>query len=113
MAKAMERFGLEITRDQNGPTVAIRGELDAYTAPRLRKLTELLVDGSALKLVFDLSETTFVDSTGLGVLVGAARRARGQDMEVVLDRPTAAVFRVLEITGVSVAIPVRNPPGRV
>lgn len=110
MAKALEKFGLEITRDQDGPTVAIKGELDAFTAPRVRKLVDRLVDGSALKLVFDLRDTTFVDSTGLGALIGASRRAAERDMEVVLDRPSAHVFRVLELTGVSMTIPVRNPP---
>lgn len=84
--------------------------MDAYTAPRLRKLVELPIDGNALKLVFDLRDTTFVDSTVLGVLVGASRRAREQDMEVVLDGPSPAVCRVLELTGVSMTIPVRNPP---
>ncbi len=110
MAQTIEKFELEITRDYDGPRVAIAGELDAYTAPRLRKLVDLLVDGSALKLVFDLSKTKFIDSTGLGVLVVAARKARDEGMEVVLDSPTRSVFRVLELTGISANIPVRNPP---
>lgn len=110
MAKTMEKFSLGITRTEEGPRVAITGELDAYTAPRLRRLADLLIDGSGPKLVFDLTETAFVDSTGLGVLVGAARKARQEGMEAVIDSPSRAVYRVLDLTGICMTIPVRNPP---
>ena len=110
MAKTIERFSLGITRSDEGPRIEIKGELDAYTAPRLRRLVDLLVDGSSLKLVFDFTNTIFVDSTGLGVLVGAARKARDAGMEAVIDSPSPTVYRVLELTGISLVIPVRNPP---
>lgn len=110
MSSTLERFSLGITRSEEGPRVEISGELDAYTAPRLRKLVDLLIDGSALKLVFDLNNTVFIDSTALGVVVGAARKARNEGMEVVLDSPSRSVYRILELTGISLTIPVRNPP---
>jgi anti-anti-sigma factor len=69
-----------------------------------------LLDGSVSSVVVDLRATSFIDSTGLGVLVGAARKARSQDGQLTLDSPTRSVHRVLQITGLTLSIPVRNAP---
>lgn len=103
-------FDLHVAKDQDGPRVQISGELDAYTSPRLRALANELLGEPFFKLVFDLSNTTFVDSTALGVLVAIARKAREHGSELVLDSPCAPVYRVLETTGVAAAVPIRNAP---
>lgn len=103
-------FGVQVQSTGDETTVAVSGELDAYTAPQLRKLLDEMLDGSVASVVVDLRATSFIDSTGLGVLVGAARKARSQDGELVLDSPTRSVHRVLQITGLTLSIPVRNAP---
>ena len=103
-------FDLKVTSGDEETRVDVSGELDAYTAPQLRKLLDEVLDGTVNRVLVNLSGTSFIDSTGLGVLVGAARKARGQDGELVLDSPTHSVHRVLQITGLTLSIPVRNAP---
>ena len=81
--------------------VALRGELDFDEAPRLaRALDELRADGEC-DLVVDLSELTFIDSSGISVLVGAAKAAAAEGGTVVLVAPTPHVRRVFDIVNLS------------
>ena len=65
------------TRTVDDNTVLeVGGEVDVYTAPRLRERLVELVEGGARKVIVDLSRVEFLDSTGLGVLVGALKRLR-------------------------------------
>ena len=107
---ARSTFDLQVESAGDEATVAVSGELDAYTAPQLRKMLAEILDGSVTRVVVDLAATSFIDSTGLGVLVGAARKVRSQDGELVLESPVRSVHRVLQITGLTLSIPVRNAP---
>jgi anti-anti-sigma factor len=82
--------------------IVLRGEHDVYTVPALRgRLDEL--HGQSLDVLFDLSQTTFLDSSVLGALLAATETARAQqrDVAVVLgDPPTQAVARIFEVTGI-------------
>ncbi len=81
--------------------LAPSGELDLYVAPDLRRKVFDLVAGGVDRVVIDLLDVTFVDSTALGVLVELAKRVRmrGGSMTVICrDRN---ILRVLEITGLS------------
>jgi anti-anti-sigma factor len=79
--------------------VAPRGELDISTVPRFeRRLSEAL-DGGARRLVIDLRELEFMDSTGLTVLVRWGRRATQDGYEIALVRGEPRVHRLFEITG--------------
>lgn len=79
--------------------VEVRGEVDVYTAPRLRERLIEVVDGGARSVVVDLSRVDFLDSTGLGVLVGALKRLRlaGGELALVCDREK--LLKVFRITG--------------
>jgi len=94
---------LEITdADAAGDWTVVRasGELDVATAPQLReRLTTLIDDGGATRVVVDLEDVDFVDSTGLGVLVGALRRAREGGGEVRLVCTNHRILKVFEATG--------------
>jgi anti-sigma B factor antagonist len=87
-----------VTNFENGvPVVSAGGEVDVSTAPRLREqLAAVPVDAS--RVIVDLSDVTFLDSTGLGVLVAAWKKCReaGADLDLVVTRPQVA--KVLEIT---------------
>jgi anti-sigma B factor antagonist len=79
--------------------VAVAGEIDVYTSPRLRERLVTLVNGGATAIVVDLEQVDFIDSTGLGVLVGVLKRlrARGGTMSVVCRQE--GLLRVFRITG--------------
>ncbi|WP_285777562.1 STAS domain-containing protein [Microtetraspora sp. NBRC 13810] len=79
--------------------VAVAGEIDLYTAPRLQaEFTRLLEDGPA-RVVIDMSGVDFCDSTGMNVLLSALKRLkeRGGALEVAAPRP--AVRKILQVTG--------------
>ena len=78
--------------------VAVRGEADLHSAPELRDALATLIEDGADELVLDLSETTFVDSMMLGVLLGAMKRvrARGGHLRIVVAGQD--VRRIFEIT---------------
>ena len=94
-------LGLEVS-ERNGTTVlSVRGEVDVYTAPRLReKLVELVSEGR-YNLVVDLEAVDFLDSTGLGVLVGGLKRLRSHDGDLSLVCTQSRILKVFEITGLT------------
>jgi len=88
-------------RDPPAAVVALAGEHDAYTAERLEsELTALLDEG--LRIVVDLRDAEFIDSTTLGVLLGARLRAEQSSLGFALllpDRQYTQVHQILELTG--------------
>jgi anti-sigma B factor antagonist len=75
----------------------VGGEVDVYTAPVLRERLAQLIDGGARSVVVDLSRVDFLDSTGLGVLVGALKRLRaaGGGLSLVCTKePLLKIFRI-------------------
>jgi anti-sigma B factor antagonist len=85
--------------DAETQVVEVLGEADLYTAPELKERLLRLIEAGNKRLVVDLSEATFIDSTILGVLVGAIKRlqpAQGSVAIVSADEKTTALF---EITG--------------
>jgi anti-sigma B factor antagonist len=82
-----------------GATVlAVRGEADLHSAPRLRDAIATAIEDGAQELVLDLSETTFVDSMALGVLLGTMKRLRARGGHLRLVVPSAEIRRIFEIT---------------
>ena len=90
------------TRDHGGRTVVcVGGEIDVYTAPKLRdKITELVADGS-YHLVVDMSAVEFLDSTGLGVLVGGLKKVRTHDGSLELVCNQDRLLKIFRITGLA------------
>jgi anti-sigma B factor antagonist len=86
--------------DLDGWTVvAASGEIDVATAPALRDRLVELIEGGTTHLVVDLEDVAFIDSTGLGVLVGAARRARSAEGDVRLVCTNSRILKVFSATG--------------
>jgi anti-sigma B factor antagonist len=87
------------TSERDGWTVlSLSGEIDIATAPRVReRLYALLAEGKE-KLVVDLDDVGFLDSTGLGVLVGVLKRVRTQGGELRLVCTQPRIVKVFEIT---------------
>ena len=89
-------------RNRDGATiVTARGEVDVATAPALRDGLEEALDRDIGSVVVDLTGVTFIDSTGLGVLIGARRRCveAGRELRVVVAEPR--ILKVFEITGLT------------
>lgn len=77
--------------------ISVSGEVDVYTAPTLREHILNAINDGASTIVVDLSSVSFMDSTGLGVLVGGLKRLRQSDgsLHVVCDsEPVLKIFRV-------------------
>lgn len=87
--------------------IVLAGEVDIYTAPRFKESLLELLDAGACKLVVDLSAVTFIDSTALGVLIGALRRVNDAGGTMSLVVATPAVERVLAITGLDRVFTIR------
>ena len=100
-------FDISSERLSDGVVViALSGEVDLYTAPEFKQQLIEAVGEGAKHVVVDLSDTTFIDSTTLGVLVGGVRRLRekGGDLSLVCsDRNIAKIF---EITGLDKVFPI-------
>jgi anti-sigma B factor antagonist len=95
-------FNVSITRSTGQVVVRVTGELDARTAPDLRNRLVDLVEGQGnLDIVLDVSELSFIDSAGLGVLVAAARALQRRSGELTLMDPTTHVAKILHTTGVN------------
>jgi len=94
-------LAVDVARQNGAHTVTLKGELDLNSSPGLRDLLHELLDDGKGHLVIELSELSFVDSTGLGVLVGALKKARQGGGDIELSTPTPAIRKALEITGLT------------
>src|ERR1700722_8734236 len=95
-------LGLEV--DETRPpyaVLAVKGEVDVYTAPRLRERLADLVSQGKHRIVVDLDGVGFFDSTGLGVLVGGLKRVRSHEGDLTLVCTQARILKVFEITGLT------------
>jgi anti-sigma B factor antagonist len=81
--------------------IDVQGEIDIYTAPRLRELLIDLVSQGSYQLVVSLDEVGFLDSAGLGVLVGGLRRVRARDGSLDLVCTQQRILKILKITGLT------------
>jgi len=81
--------------------IAVSGEIDVYTAPRLREMLIRLVDEEKYHLIVDMEGVEFLDSTGLGVLVGGLKRVRSHDGGIDLVCTQGRILRIFRITGLS------------
>ena len=112
---------LNVHSDIPGFTViAVSGEIDVYTAPKLREKLISLADAGSFQLIVDMEGVEFLDSTGLGVLVGGLKRVRAQDGWIDLVCTQSRILRIFKITGlnkvfsiytsVPEAVAAHNPP---
>ena len=83
--------------------VGVLGEIDLFTAPEFKQRVAAPIDAGVRSVIVDLTETTFIDSSSLGVLIGAHRRlkARGGALTIVCaEESIAKTFRITGLDGV-------------
>jgi anti-sigma B factor antagonist len=79
--------------------VEVSGEIDVYTAPKLREAIIKAVDRGHTRLIVDIERVAFLDSTGLGVLVGALKRVRADGGSLDIVCTSDRLLRIFDITG--------------
>jgi anti-sigma B factor antagonist len=99
-------LGLDVQRVGPYSVVDVKGEIDVYTAPKLReKLIELVSEGS-YDVVVNLEGVDFLDSTGLGVLVGALKRVKAHDGSLSIVCTQDKILKIFKITGLTKVFPI-------
>jgi anti-sigma B factor antagonist len=96
-------FRISVTEGAASTVVAVAGELDVATAPALREELYRVVEQGVPAIVVDLADMNFIDSTGLGVLVGALKRVKERSGTLELRSLPPSAQRVFEITGLTQA----------
>lgn len=85
--------------DDDRHVVAVRGEIDLFTAPEFKQSVAGAIDGGRTHVVVDLSGATFIDSSSLGILISAHKRLRGRDGRLVIATDVPAILNTFSITG--------------
>lgn len=98
-------LAIEFSRVRGRVVVELGGELDVSTTPVLRQRLTDLIDGQGnLNVVLDLAGVSFVDSVGIGLIIGAHRRLREKGGTLVLRSPSRQVISVLDVTGLQATL---------
>ena len=93
-------FSIEDRRvDNETHIVAVTGEIDLFTAPEFKQSVSAPIDAGRRHVIVDLTETTFIDSSSLGVLIGAHRRLRRLGGSLVIVCSNDAIAKTFRITG--------------
>ena len=106
------QFDVERTTVLGRPALSVRGELDLATAPRLAEAAESQLSQQPQSLVVDLTDTTFLDSSGARELARIARRAaeRSVALEVVCPRANRPVRLVVDLLELRAVVPIVESP---
>lgn len=99
---------LEIRDEQRGDVCLfdLSGEVDVYTAPKLKEHMVSVIESGCSKVVVVLDNVSFIDSSGLGVLVSALRRARERDGGVRIVCSRENILKIFRITGLDKVFPI-------
>ena len=98
------------TEQASGDTyvIALTGEIDLYTAPEFKQQLLDVIGRDAKHVVVDLTDTTFIDSTTLGVLVGGVKRLRPSGGSLALVCTDQNISKIFEITGLDRVFPIHK-----
>jgi anti-sigma B factor antagonist len=100
-------FAVVMRRTPAEVVIAVEGEVDAFSAPRLREAISSLAPLS--DVVIDAAGLTFIDSSGLGVLVGAAKRLGSAGHSLTVRNARSSILQVLEITSLDAIVTIEAP----
>ena len=94
---------LSLKTRKQGPfqVIEVGGEVDVYTAPKLRESIVSAVDDGEHRLVVDVERVDFLDSTGLGVLVGSLKRVRSEGGSLDIVCTHERILKIFDITGLN------------
>ena len=101
-------FDISVVDKGGWSVVSVSGEVDVATAPRLREEIVKVVSEGSTRVLVDLESVDFLDSMGLGVLVGALKRVRSHDGEMAIVCTNDRLLRIFEITGLHQVFDLRS-----
>lgn len=103
-------FGIAAVRHEDGEVaVSPAGDLDVSTSHKLLACVEGLLAEGRSRITLDLQAVTFIDSSGLGTLVKAHKRAAATSAELVVAGPRPHIYRAMEISGILKVINMAEP----
>lgn len=94
-------ISIDVKENEMIVNVKVSGEIDAYTAPKLRENLFPLSSKEKVEMTVDLSDVSYMDSTGLGVFVGVFKNVRSHNGEFKIVGLSERLIRLFEITGLS------------
>lgn len=94
-----QQLMVNVRHDNPHVIIEVAGEIDIDTAHQLREVVTTVTDGAVDRLVFDLSQVTFVDSVGLGVFVLARKKMLLRQGTIGIVAPTRRVVAIFRIAG--------------
>lgn len=97
-------------RDGDQVTIAVAGELDMHTAPDLDDALTEVIDGGAQRVVVDMTDLAFLDSTGLSTILAGHQRISARGGALALDGPSQYIIKMLDITGLDKVFEVKVSP---
>jgi anti-sigma B factor antagonist len=90
--------------DATTHVVSVAGEIDIFTAPEFKERIAAAIDAGGEVTIVDLAQTTFIDSSSLGVLISAHRRLRGRGGRLIVACDVPAVRNTFKITGLDAVL---------
>ena len=93
---------MQVAHKRLGTTlyIGLSGELDECAAADVRTKLDIILEADCSRVIFDLADLRFMDSTGIGVLIGRYKKLKARGIPVLLSAPTRSVDRVLSLTGI-------------
>ncbi len=88
--------------------VKIMGEVDINTSSEVREKLEAILEEKERSMIINAEELDYIDSTGLGMLIGVVKRLKAKDLELILARPQASVLKLFRLTGLDKIIRIRE-----
>ena len=104
-------LGLDVQERDGFAVLAVSGEVDVATVPRLREQLHGLVAQGSSQIIVNLDAVDFLDSTGLGVLVGGLKRVRNHDGSLQLVCTQEKILKIFRITGLTKVFPIHSSVG--
>ncbi len=90
---------VETKQIKNSHIISVQGEIDVYTSPRVKETINELIEKENYNLIINLEEVRYIDSTGLGVLIGALKKVREHNGSINLICTNPQIKKIFNITG--------------
>ncbi|CAM3953859.1 anti-sigma factor antagonist [Mesobacillus zeae] len=101
-------ISIDVNENNAVSEIKVSGEIDAYTAPKLRETLFPMSEQNGVKMTVDLSDVSYMDSTGLGVFVGVFKNVRSNEGEFKIIGLSSRLQRLFDITGLADIIDINS-----